>query len=43
MKSYNFACSCVQVWNLISDIKGKTWIENIRKQGAVQNICTEEG
>jgi hypothetical protein len=28
---------------MASDIKGKTQIEGVWKQGAEENICTEEG
>jgi hypothetical protein len=35
----NYIAAC----NLVSDIKGRTWTEDVRKQGAEENIWTKEG
>jgi hypothetical protein len=29
-------------FNLVSDIKGGTYIEGVKEHGAEENICTEE-
>jgi hypothetical protein len=38
-----FTCTVLQVWNLVSDIKGRTQTEVIWAQGADGNISTEGG
>jgi hypothetical protein len=42
MQNYNFACSSVLVWNLVSDIEGGTYTEDVWEEGAEENIWTEE-
>jgi hypothetical protein len=42
VQNYNFACSFVWVWNLVSDIKGRIQTEDIWKQGSDENMWTEE-
>jgi hypothetical protein len=34
MQNYNFAFRFVWVWNLVSDIKGRTKTEGVWEQGA---------
>jgi hypothetical protein len=43
IQDYNFVCGSVWVRNLVSDIKGGTQTEDVREQGAEENIWTEEG
>jgi hypothetical protein len=33
----------VWVWNLVCDVKGVTYTEGVRDQGAEEDIWTEEG
>jgi hypothetical protein len=42
IKNYNFAIGSVWVWNLVSDIVGGTWTEDVWKQNAEENMWTEE-
>jgi hypothetical protein len=42
MQDYNFACGSVWVWNLVSDIKGRTQTEGVWEHSAEENIWTEE-
>jgi hypothetical protein len=42
MQVYNFACGCIWVWNLVSDIKGGTQTEGVWEQGTEENIWTEK-
>jgi hypothetical protein len=37
-QNYNFACSFVGVWNLISDIKGRPHTVGFWEQGSEENI-----
>jgi hypothetical protein len=36
------SCGSVRVWNLVSDIEGLTYTEVVWKEGAEENIWTEE-
>jgi hypothetical protein len=38
MKYFNFTCSVLWVWNLVSHIKGNTQTEGVREHGAEENI-----
>jgi len=40
MQQYNFACCCVWVCNLVSDLKGRTWIADFREEGAEEGKWT---
>jgi hypothetical protein len=43
MKNNDFAYGFVLVWNLVSDIKGRTYTEGVWEQGVEENIWTKEG
>jgi hypothetical protein len=43
MQDYNFAFGFVWLRNLVSDIKGGTYIEGFCDHGAEEDIWTEEG
>jgi hypothetical protein len=40
-ENYNFACGYIWMGNLVSDNKGGTCTEDVREQGAEENIWTE--
>jgi hypothetical protein len=37
-KNYNFISGFICVWNLVSDIKGGKWTEDVWEQGSEKNI-----
>jgi hypothetical protein len=41
-KDFRFACGSALVWNLVSDIKRGTQTGGVWKQGAEEDIRTEE-